>query len=115
MEMARYLLFEKGLPKTLRAKAVNKINYLLNLAPTKALTGKTPYEALLDVKPIADHFKVLGCICYAKDVVFNESMRWNWISDIVESLQNHKVVVDYLQELDVLANTDENTDEVPVR
>nr|KYP36517.1 Retrovirus-related Pol polyprotein from transposon TNT 1-94 [Cajanus cajan] len=64
MEMAQCLLFEKGLPKTFWAEAVNTSVYLLNLLPTKALKGKTPYEAWCGRKPSVEHLKIFGCVCY---------------------------------------------------
>ncbi|WRX13679.1 Integrase [Theobroma cacao] len=66
IEMARCLLFEKKLPKFLWAKVVNTANYLLNLTSTRALVGKTSYEAWYDMKPSIKHLKVFGCICFAK-------------------------------------------------
>ena len=65
MEMARCLLFEKGLPKTFLTEAVNTSVHLLNMLPTKALKGKTPFEAWYGVKPSMEHLKIFGCVCYA--------------------------------------------------
>src|SRR5688572_12212394 len=45
MELARAMLFEKGLPEFLWDEAVAHAAYLRNRAPTRALKGKTPYEA----------------------------------------------------------------------
>ena len=45
MNMSKYLLFEKEMPKQLWAEVVNTIVYLQNRLPTKALNDKTPYEA----------------------------------------------------------------------
>ena len=39
--------------------------YLLNLLPTRALKGNTPYEMWHGVKPSVEHLKVFGCVCYA--------------------------------------------------
>nr|KYP63279.1 Copia protein [Cajanus cajan] len=64
MEMAQCFLFEKGLLKTFWAEAVNTSIYLLNLLPTKALKGKTPYEAWCGRKPLVEHLKIFGCVCY---------------------------------------------------
>ncbi|GAU33542.1 hypothetical protein TSUD_143350 [Trifolium subterraneum] len=64
MEMARCLLFEKGIPKTFWAEAVNTSVYLLNLLPTKVLKGKTPFEAWYERKPSVEHLRIFGCVCY---------------------------------------------------
>ncbi|XP_058004059.1 retrovirus-related Pol polyprotein from transposon TNT 1-94 [Hevea brasiliensis] len=65
MNMARCLLFEKNLPKELWAEAVNTAVYLQNRLSTKALDGKTPFEAWFGVKPSVAHLKVFGSICYS--------------------------------------------------
>ncbi|KAG8501219.1 hypothetical protein CXB51_003321 [Gossypium anomalum] len=66
MDMARCLLFEKNLPKTIWAEAVNTAVYIQNRLPTKALTHKTPFEAWFGFKPSLDHIKVFGCLCYSQ-------------------------------------------------
>ena len=43
MEMARCLMFEKGLPKKFWVEAVNTAVYLLNRLPTNALEEKTSF------------------------------------------------------------------------
>ncbi|KAL8093594.1 hypothetical protein AgCh_035470 [Apium graveolens] len=47
MEMSRCMLYEKNLPKEYWAEAANTTVFLLNRLPTKAVNGKTPYEACL--------------------------------------------------------------------
>ncbi|GKV36117.1 hypothetical protein SLEP1_g44285 [Rubroshorea leprosula] len=65
LNMARCLLFEKNLPKNCWAEAIYTAVHLQNRLPTKAIEGKTPFEAWLGNKPAVDHLKVFGCICYA--------------------------------------------------
>lgn len=62
--MAKFLLFEKKLPKSFWAEAVNHAVYLLNRLPTKSVSHKTPLEAWFNVKPSARHVKIFGSICY---------------------------------------------------
>ncbi|OMO61385.1 Integrase, catalytic core [Corchorus capsularis] len=81
MEMARRLLFEKQLPKKFWAEAVNTAVYLQNRLLTKAVEGKTPYEALFGKKPSVSHLKVFGCICYV------------WIPEAKRSKLDEKVEV----------------------
>ncbi|KAL4354255.1 hypothetical protein GQ457_06G039790 [Hibiscus cannabinus] len=64
LNMARCLLFEKKIPKGFWAEAVNTSVYLLNRLPTKALEGKTPFEAWFDATPSIGHLRVFGCVCY---------------------------------------------------
>ncbi|KAG8475459.1 hypothetical protein CXB51_032225 [Gossypium anomalum] len=66
MEMAKCLLFEKNLPKTMWAEAVNTAVYIQNRLPTKALAHKTPFEAWFGFKPSLGHMKVFGCLCYSQ-------------------------------------------------
>ncbi|KAG8492529.1 hypothetical protein CXB51_009791 [Gossypium anomalum] len=66
MDMARCLLFEKNLPKTMWAEAVNTVVYIQNRLPTKALAHKTPFEAWFGFKPSLAHMKVFGCLCYSQ-------------------------------------------------
>ena len=46
-----------------QAEAVNTSVYLLNMLSTKALKGKTPYEAWHGVKPSIEHLKIFGYVC----------------------------------------------------
>ncbi|KAG8492422.1 hypothetical protein CXB51_009695 [Gossypium anomalum] len=66
VDMARCLLFEKNLPKTMWAEAVNTAVYIQNRLPTKALAHKTPFEAWFGFKPSLAHMKVFGCLCYSQ-------------------------------------------------
>ena len=45
LDMARCLLFEAKMPNNFWAEAVNTSVYLLNRLPTKAVIGKTPFQA----------------------------------------------------------------------
>ncbi|RVW33419.1 Retrovirus-related Pol polyprotein from transposon TNT 1-94 [Vitis vinifera] len=60
MEMAKAMLYEKGLPKIFWAEAVNTAVYLLNRGPTKALLNKTPIEAWREENHLLDTSKCLG-------------------------------------------------------
>nr|KYP52459.1 Retrovirus-related Pol polyprotein from transposon TNT 1-94 [Cajanus cajan] len=64
MEMATSMMHEKELPKKFWAKATNMTMFLLNRLPTKAVLGKTPYEAWYGYKPFVQNFKFFGCICF---------------------------------------------------
>ena len=65
MEMVRCMLHEKGLPKKFWAEAANTAVFLLNRLPTKAVKGKTPFEAWYGYKPSLQNLKVFGCICFS--------------------------------------------------
>jgi len=63
MEMARFLLHDKGLPKKFWAEAANTAVFLLNRLPTKAVQKKTQFEAWHNSKPI--NLKTFGCLCFS--------------------------------------------------
>lgn len=65
-DMARCLFFQSTLPKKLQIKVINIANYIQNRIIKKALTLKTPFEMWYDHKPSISHFKVYGCVCYAR-------------------------------------------------
>ncbi|WVZ61915.1 hypothetical protein U9M48_011722 [Paspalum notatum var. saurae] len=64
---ARSLLKAKELPAWFWGEAVNTAVYLLNRVPTKAVEGKTPFEAWYGKKPAVHHLKTFGCIVYVKN------------------------------------------------
>ena len=47
------------------AESVSTAVYLRNRCPTKAVMGKTPYEAWHGQPPAVDHLRVFGCDAYA--------------------------------------------------
>ena len=53
------------LPSFLWGEAINNAIYILNRCPTKAIEGKTLYEAWIGKKPNISHFRVFGCDAYA--------------------------------------------------
>ena len=59
------MLLDVNLAKAYWAEAVNTAAYLKNRSPTKALQGKTPFEAWYRKKPNVEHLKVFGCKAYA--------------------------------------------------
>ena len=55
------MLIDANLPQRFRAEAVSTATYLRNRCPTRAVEGKTPYEAWHGTKPRVDHLRVFGC------------------------------------------------------
>ena len=60
MEMTRCMMHEKELPKTFWAKATSTVVFLLNRLPTKAIKGKTPFEAWYGFKLSLVNLKIFG-------------------------------------------------------
>ena len=65
--MARALLKQRGMPAVFWGEAVLTTVYILNRSPTKALDGRTPYEAWHGRKPAVSHLRVFGCLAFAKE------------------------------------------------
>ncbi|KAJ8751984.1 hypothetical protein K2173_000730 [Erythroxylum novogranatense] len=65
MEMTRCMLHEKELPKNLWAEAASTAVFLLNRLPTRAVHGKTPFEAWFGYKPCLQNMKIFGCLSFS--------------------------------------------------
>ena len=66
--MAQALLKQRGVPAVFWGEAVVSAVYILNRSPTKALDGRTPYEAWHVRKPAVSHLRVFGCLVFAKEL-----------------------------------------------
>ena len=64
VEMSRSMLLDSKLPKKYWEESVSTAVYIRNRCPTKAVEGKTPYEAWFGQKPRADHLRVFGSDAY---------------------------------------------------
>ena len=64
LEMTRYMLHEKNLPKQFWVEAANTSVFLQNRLPTKALKDQTPFEAWYGYKPSLHFLKIFGCLCF---------------------------------------------------
>jgi hypothetical protein len=60
----RSLLFYASLPARNWAESLYTATYILNLLPTKAISGPTCYFALFSTTPSYAHLWVFGCACY---------------------------------------------------
>ncbi|KAF3667798.1 putative ribonuclease H protein-like, partial [Capsicum annuum] len=65
IEMTRCMLHKKNLPKKFWAEATNTSVFLQNRLPTKAVRGRTPFEAWYGFKPLLNFLKVFGCHCFS--------------------------------------------------
>ena len=59
------MLADSELPKSFWAEALSTAVYLRNRSPTKAVEGKTPYEAIPGEKPKVGHSRVFRCTAYS--------------------------------------------------
>ena len=61
------MLIHAGLPSKLWPEAFSTAYYITNRLPTKALQGKTPFEAWYKRKPDISNLRVYGCDAYVMD------------------------------------------------
>jgi hypothetical protein len=66
--MARALHKQRGMPAVFWGEAVVTTVYILNRSSTKALNGRTPYEAWHGRKPVVSHLRVFGCLTFGKEL-----------------------------------------------
>jgi hypothetical protein len=66
--MAQDLLKQREMPAVFWGEAVVMTVYILNRSPTKALNGKTPYEAWHGRKPAVSHLRVFSCLAFGKEL-----------------------------------------------
>ncbi|WZZ60344.1 hypothetical protein YC2023_060451 [Brassica napus] len=64
MEVARSMMFHANVPKRFWSDGVQTACYLINRVPTKILKNLSPFEVLNKSKPVIDHLRVFGCVCY---------------------------------------------------
>jgi transposase InsO family protein len=64
--MTQTLLKQRGMPAVFWGEAVVTTVYILNRSPTKALNGRTPYEAWYGRKPAVSHLRVFDCLMFTK-------------------------------------------------
>jgi hypothetical protein len=55
------------MPAIFWGEAVVMAVYILNCSPTKALNGRTLYEAWHGRKPAVSHLRVFGCLAFSKE------------------------------------------------
>ncbi len=66
IEKVRAMLHSSGLPRFLWAEAVRHAVWVLNRTSTKALDGKTPYEAVTGKKPDLKGLREWGEKCWVR-------------------------------------------------
>lgn len=67
VEMARCMLVHSKLDESFWAEALATAVYLRNMAATKTLVNKTPYEEYTGKKPTAKHLKTFGSLAITLD------------------------------------------------
>ncbi|CAK5266798.1 unnamed protein product [Mycena citricolor] len=66
ISLARCLLADSGLPKSMWPKAVETATYVQWFHPKRRNDGMTPWERFFGIKPDVSHLRVFGSVAYAK-------------------------------------------------
>ena len=66
VDMARSMMKAKGMPTRFWGEAVTTTVFILNCALTKALKGKTSFEAWHGCKPSVSFLQTFGCIGHVR-------------------------------------------------
>ena len=64
--MARSMMKAKGMPTRFWGEAVTTVVFILNRVSTKALMGKTAFEAWYGRKPCMSFLRTFGCIGHVR-------------------------------------------------
>jgi transposase InsO family protein len=83
LEKVRAMLHASGLPKFLWSEAVRHAVWLKNRTSTKALDGRTPFEALTGQKPDLSNLHLWGCQVWVHDAsnskLESRAKAGNWV------------------------------------
>ncbi|KAH0657672.1 hypothetical protein KY289_026420 [Solanum tuberosum] len=69
LETARALKFQGCLPDRFWGICIEAVVYIINRIPSIVLDKKTPYELIYHKVPELKHMRVIGCLCYATNLV----------------------------------------------
>ena len=64
MEVARSMMFHTNVPKRFWSDVVISACYLISRISTNIFGDISPFEVLNKSKPLLDHLRVFGCLCY---------------------------------------------------
>lgn len=77
VELARSMMHDVNVPKTLWPEALDTAAYVLNLIPNKKQNNVSPFELWNKKKPSYDHLHKFGSLVYGR---IHESLRKKWDS-----------------------------------
>jgi hypothetical protein len=66
--LAQALLKQRGMPAFFWGEVVVTVVYILNYSSTKALNGRTMYEAWHGRKPAVSHLRIFGCLAFGNEL-----------------------------------------------
>ncbi|XP_069146899.1 uncharacterized protein [Solanum lycopersicum] len=69
LETAREIKFQAGFPDKFWGCCVQAVVYILNRVPSTVLGNVSPFEELYNKPPSFDHMRVIGCLCFATNLM----------------------------------------------
>lgn len=75
LEVARAIRFQGHIPIRFWGNCVLTAAYIINLLPTPVLHEKSPHEVFHNSKPTLKHLRVLGCLCFAKNIYIHDKFQ----------------------------------------
>ncbi|XP_049350431.1 uncharacterized protein LOC125815076 [Solanum verrucosum] len=75
LEVARAIKFQRHIPLRFWGHCILTAPYIINRLPTPVLNGKSPHEVLHKCKPSLQHLRVIGCLCFAKNMYISDKFQ----------------------------------------
>ena len=75
MEIARAIRFQGHIPIKFWGHCILSAAYIINRLPTPVLQGKSPYEMFHKKQPSLQHLRVLGCLCFTKNMYIQDKFQ----------------------------------------
>lgn len=88
LEVARALRLQASIPLKFWGDCVLTATYIINRLPTPTLNGSSPFEIFHGKPPSLNHFKTLGCLCYATMPNFSDKLSSKAIPSIFMGYSN---------------------------
>ena len=74
--------FKDHIPIKFWGHCVLTTTYIINLLPNPVLHGKSPHKAFHNSKPTIQHVRVLGCLCFAKNMYIYDKFQSNSVVEV---------------------------------
>ena len=75
LEVARAIKFQGHISIKFWGHCILSVAYIINRLPTPVLHDKSPYEKFHKQQPSLQHLRVLGCLCFAKNMYIQDKFQ----------------------------------------